>query len=207
MLANDARLSEHRARPRGHCRSRAARDHGTQWNASLVPALPVQAPDAHPDQAAHFAPAGHCESLVHQQGTPPAVHWPVGDETLLQLPIEHDQALATEVAVTQSSGSAVPLPVQVPVHWPSLLTHLPVEQFESSTQRQAVFPELITGAGVRVVMHIVPPIPMHGTELGGGMHPCPSSVPVPVQGPVFVQLLLCELGMQWPLGHATSLMQ
>jgi hypothetical protein len=116
---------------------------------------------------------------------------------LLQLPVEHDQLLATEVAVTQSSGSAVPLPVQLPAHWLSLLTHLPLEQFESSTQRQAVFAELITGAGVRVVMHIVPPIAMQGTELGGGMHPCPSSAPVPVQGPAgFAQLLLCELGMQ-----------
>ena len=115
---------------------------------------------------------------------------------MLQLPIEHDQVLATEAAVTQSSGSAVPLPLQVPLHWLSRLTHLPLEQFESSTQRQAVFAALITGAGVSVVMHIVPPIAMQGMELGGGMHPCPSSVPVPVQGPRFVQLLLWELGMQ-----------
>jgi hypothetical protein len=170
---------------------------GIQWNALLVPPSPVQAPDAHPDQAAHSVPAGHWESLVHQHGTPPAEHWPVGDETLLQLPVEHDQVLATVAAVTQSSGSAAPLPVQDPVHWLSLLTHLPLEQFESSTQRQAVFAELITGAGVRVVMHIVPPIPMHGTELGGGSHPCPSSAPEPVQGPAGdAQLLLCELAMQ-----------
>jgi hypothetical protein len=170
-----------------------------QWNALAFPALPVQAADAHPDQPAHFVPPGHWESLVHQHGTPSAVHWPVGDETLLQLPVEHDQVLATVTAVRQSSGSAVPFPVQVPVHWLSLLTHLPLEQFESSTQRQAVFAALITGAGVRVVTHIVPPIAMHGTELGGGMHPCPSSVlPVPVQGcpPLLAQLLLCELGMQ-----------
>jgi hypothetical protein len=172
-------------------------DHGTQWNPLLVPASPVQAPDAHPDQGAHSVPAGHCESLVHQHGTPPAVHWPVGDETLLQLPVEHDQVLATVAAVTQSCESAAPFPVQVPVHWLSLLTHLPLEQFESSTQRQAVFAALITGAGVIVVTHIVPPIAMHGTELGGGMHPCPSSVPVPVQGPAGdAQLLLFLLGMQ-----------
>jgi hypothetical protein len=168
---------------------------GTQWNALLVPALPVQAPDAHPDQAAHWAPLGHCESLVHQHGTPAAVHWPVGDETVLQLPREHDHVLATDVAVLQSSVSAVPLPVQVPVHWLSLLTHLPLEQFESSTQRHAILATLMTGAGVRVVMHEVPPVAMHGTELGAGMQPCPSSVPVPVQL-VLEQLLLCELGMQ-----------
>jgi hypothetical protein len=118
---------------------------------------------------------------------------------LLQLPVEHDQVLATVAAVTQSSGSAAPFPLQVPVHWLSLLTHLPLEQFESSTQRHAVFAALITGAGVIVVTHIVPPIAAHGTELGGGMHPCPSSVlPVPVQGipPFIPQLALCELGMQ-----------
>jgi hypothetical protein len=146
----------------------------------------VQAADAHPDHAAHCVPLGHCESLVHQQGTPAAVHWPVGDETLSQLPIEHDHELATEAAVWQSSLSAEPLPVHVPVHWLSLLT----------------------GAGVRVVVHMVPPVPTHATELGAGMHPLPSSAPVPVHGPAGdAQLLLCELGMQWPLAHATSAKQ
>jgi hypothetical protein len=112
--------------------------------------------------------------------------------------------LATDVAVWQSSLSAVPLPVQVLVHWLSLLTHLPLEQSESATQRHAVFAELMTGAGVRVVVHAVPPVLTHGTELGAGMHPCPSSAPVPVHPE---QLLLCELGMQWPLAHATSAVQ
>jgi hypothetical protein len=168
----------------------------------------VQAADAHPDHAAHCVPLGHCESLVHQQGTPAAVHWPVGDETLSQLPIEHDHELATEAAVWQSSLSAEPLPVHVPVHWLSLLTHLALEQSESATQRHAVFAALMTGAGVRVVVHMVPPVPTHATELGAGMHPLPSSAPVPVHGPAGdAQLLLCELGMQWPLAHATSAKQ
>jgi hypothetical protein len=102
---------------------------------------------------------------------PAAVHTPDSDDTLLQFPIEHDQALAALAAVSQSSLSAVPLPVHVPVHWLSLLMHLPLEQFESATQRHAVFAVLRTGAGVRVVMHEVPPIPAHATELGAGMQP------------------------------------
>ena len=166
--------------------------------------VPLQAPDAQPAHDAHVAPLGHCESPVHQHGMPIAVHIPVGDETLLQLPIEHDHALATDVAVRQSSLSAVPVPVHVPVHWPSLSTHLPLEQSESATQRHAVFAELSSGAGVRAVMHMVPPVPTHATELGAGIHPWPSSEPVPVQ---LEQLLLCELGMQWPLAQATSEVQ
>jgi hypothetical protein len=121
---------------------------------------------------AQWAPP-HCESLVHQHATPPAVQEPPGDETVLQLPIEHDQALATDVAVRQSSLSEgeLALPVQVPVHWLLELTHLPLGQLESATQRHAVFPELGTGAGVRVVVHVVPPVPAHGTELGAGWQP------------------------------------
>jgi hypothetical protein len=164
----------------------------------------VHAPGAHPDHVAHIVPLGHCESLVHQQGIPAAVHRPLGDETLSQLPTEHDHALATDVAVWQSSLSAVPLPVQMPVHWLSLLMHLPLEQSESATQRHAVFAELMTGAGVRVVVHAVPPVPKHGTELGAGMHPWPSSAPVPVHAGL-EQLLPC--GMQWPLAHAASVVQ
>jgi hypothetical protein len=61
--------------------------------------VPVQAPDAHPAQLPHWVPVGHCASLVHQQGTPAAVHWPLGEDTLLQLPAEHDHALATDFAV------------------------------------------------------------------------------------------------------------
>jgi hypothetical protein len=143
--------------------------------------------DAHPDHVPHCVPDGHCESLVHKHGTPAAVHVPDGDETLLQLPIEHDQAFATEAAVWQSSLSAPPVPVHVPVHWLSLLTHLPLEQSESATHRHAVFVELMTGGGVRVVVHVVPPVPTQATELGAGMHPLPSSAPVPVQ---FAQLPL-----------------
>ena len=131
----------------------------------------MQAPGSHPAHETQSEAFGHCESLVHQQGTSAAVHVPEEDETLLQLPLEHDQALATLVAVWQSSLSADPLPVQVPVHWLSLLTHLPLEQFESSTQRHAVFAVLSTGVGVSVVMHDVPPDPTHATELGAGMQP------------------------------------
>jgi hypothetical protein len=55
--------------------------------------------------------------------------------------------------------------------------------------------------GESAVVHEVPPVVMHGTELGAGMHPCPSSEPVPVHPE---QLPLWLLGMQWPLAHATS---
>jgi hypothetical protein len=133
--------------------------------------VPEQAPDAQPDQLAHWVPLGHWASLVHQQGTPAEVHVPLGDDTLSQLPSEQDHEFATDVAVRQSSLSAEPLPVHVPVHWPLTLTHLPLEQSESATQRHAVCPELGTGAGVRVVVHTVPPLPMQGTELGAGSQP------------------------------------
>jgi hypothetical protein len=42
-------------------------------------------------------PFEHCASLVHQHGIPDAVHVPVGEGTSLQLPVEHDQAVATDV--------------------------------------------------------------------------------------------------------------
>ena len=157
-----------------------------------VPA-PEQAPVAHPAHVAHCEPEGHCESLVHQQGTPAAAHVPVGDVTVLQLPTEQDHALAIDVAVRQFSSSAGAVPVQEPEHTLSAFTHLPLEQFESATQRHAVWPELSTGGGVRLVVHALPPLPAQATELGGGWQPWPSSVPLPVQPE---QLLLCELGMQ-----------
>jgi len=64
--------------------------------------VPVQAPDAQPFQLAQSAPLGHCELLVHQHGTPVAVHTPVEDVTVSQLPEEQDHASAVEVAVWQS---------------------------------------------------------------------------------------------------------
>lgn len=134
----------------------------------------MQLPAAHPPQLAHWAPVGHCESLVHQHATPPAVHEPPGDETVLQLPIEQDQASATDDAVRQSSLSegALALPVHAPApHWLLELTHLPLGQLESATQRHAVFPLFGLGVGVRVVVHIVPPVPVHGTELGAAWQP------------------------------------
>jgi hypothetical protein len=168
-----------------------------------VPA-PEQAPDAQPDQLAQSAPLGHCESLVHQQGTPAAVQLPLGEVTLLQLPTEHVQAVGVAADVSQFSSSceSLSLPEQLlPLHWLFASTHFLLEQFESATQRHAVSPELGTGAGERVVTHWVPPVSLQGTELGAGMHPCPSSEPLPVQ---FEQLLLWLLGMQCPLAHATS---
>lgn len=153
-------------------RGASGRLHGLQLNASTPasPPLPVQAPDAHPAQLTQ-RPPGHSESLVHQHGTPTAVHWPPGDVTSLQLPIAQDHSLAAEVAVWQASVSDGPVPVHTPTHCPSALTHLPLEQSESATQRQAVCPELMIGAGVRVVVHAPPPLPMQATEVGVGWQP------------------------------------
>jgi hypothetical protein len=83
---------------------------------------------------------GHWLSLVHQQGTPASEQVSVGDVAVLQLPIEQAQLLATDVAVTQFSLSAGPavLPLHDPLHWLSAFAHLPLEQFESVTQRHAV---------------------------------------------------------------------
>jgi hypothetical protein len=86
----------------------------------------------------------------------------------------------------------------------SALTHLPLEQLVSATHRHTARAELNTGAGERLVGQVTPPLAVHGTELGAGMQPCPSSVPVPVQPE---QLPLCELGMQRPLSHAESAVQ
>jgi hypothetical protein len=113
--------------------------------------------------------------LVHQHGTPAAVHVPVDEVTVLQLPIGHAHAPAIDVAVRQFWASAGVSPVHVPVHWFAALTHLPLEQFESDVQRHAVWPAFRTGAGVSVVVHVPPPLPMHATELGGTSHPWPSS--------------------------------
>ena len=49
--------------------------------------------------------------------------------------------------------SATPLPVHDPVHWLFALTHLPLAQFESATQRHAVCVGSETGAGEREVVH------------------------------------------------------
>jgi hypothetical protein len=150
--------------------------------APLVPA-PLQAPVPHPFHVEHSAPLPHCESLVHQQGVPDAVHVPVGDDTVSQLPAEHDHASAVELAVSQSllSCEAVLAPVQVPVHWLLALTHLPLEQSESATQRHAVPPEFSTGAGVSDVVQPVPPAVVHATELAAFTHPFVVDVPEPVQ--------------------------
>jgi len=145
---------------------------GTQLNALPEP-VPVQTPPLHAAQLEHLAPPGHCASLVHQQGTPAEVHMPLCEDTLLQLPIEHDHALATDVAVSQSSASFGALPVHMPgAHWLFALTHFRLEQSASATHRHAVCAALATGVGVSVVVQDdPPPVVMHGTELGAGMQP------------------------------------
>jgi hypothetical protein len=143
---------------------------GTQLNALPVP-VPVHVPAAQPAHAPHSAPLPHCESLVHQQGMPDAVQVPDGEDTVSQLPPEQDHATATEVAVSQSVLSDAPLPVQVPVHCPKKFTHFPLEQSASATQRHEVPYGFNTGAGVSVVVHAVPPVLPHATELGAGWQP------------------------------------
>jgi hypothetical protein len=54
----------------------------------------------------------------------------------------------------QPATSAVPVPVHVPVHCDPALTHLPLEQLLSATQRHAVWVALQTGAGVRVDVQV-----------------------------------------------------
>src|SRR5260370_40460601 len=123
------------------------RPYGTQWNASPLP-VALHAPVGHPAQLAHWPPE-HCESLVHQHGVPDAAQIPVDDVTLLQLPLAHDHAVAAAVTRAQFTLSAVPVPVHVPVHWLFALTHLPLAQSESDTQRHAVCAAFETGAGER----------------------------------------------------------
>jgi hypothetical protein len=126
--------------------------HGTQWNASPLP-VALHAPVPQPAQLAQRPPE-HCESLVHQHGVPEAEHVPVDDVTVLQLPFEHDHAVAAAVTRAQFAPSAMPVPVHEPVHWLFALTHLPLAQSESATQRHAVCAAFETGAGERVVVHV-----------------------------------------------------
>ena len=91
---------------------------------------------------------------MHQQATPAALHVPVGDVTSSQLPIEQDHAVAADVSDSQSTLSATPLPVHAPVHWLLMFRHLPLEQSESATHRQAVCAALHAGAGESVVGHV-----------------------------------------------------
>jgi hypothetical protein len=113
----------------------------------------VQAPLAHPAQLTHLPPA-HWPSAVHQHATPPAKHVPVGELTVLQLPLAHVTPPVDVGAAWQPETSALPLPEQVPVHWELAFTHLPLEQSESATHRHAVWAVLHTGAGDSVVAHV-----------------------------------------------------
>jgi hypothetical protein len=163
-------------------------------------------PAAQPAHAAQW-PCGHCASLVHQQATPAAAQVPEGDVTVLQLPSGQAHVFATDCNVRQFSLSADPEPVQAPpAHWLSVLTHFALEQLLSATQRHAEWSELSTGAGVSVVVHELPPLPVQGTELGAGTQPWPSSCEpaLPVQ---LEQLPFFPLGMQCPLAQATSSVQ
>ena len=63
----------HRLASRAGANLARSTDHGTQLNAFPEP-LPAHPLDAHPDHVPHWVPDGHCESLVHQQGTPAALH-------------------------------------------------------------------------------------------------------------------------------------
>jgi hypothetical protein len=99
----------------GHNACIKVADYGAQWNGPGVP-VPVQAPAPHPAHETQRDPFGHCESLVHQQGTPAALHDPVEEVTSSQLPSEQDHAFATDAVVWQPSLSEAPLPVHVPVH-------------------------------------------------------------------------------------------
>lgn len=71
----------------------------------------------------------------------------------MQLPVEQVQPVATDVSSWQFALSATPLPVHDPLHCPFALTHLPLAQFESAAQRQAVWVESGMGAGERGVVH------------------------------------------------------
>jgi hypothetical protein len=174
---------------------------GTQWNGlGLAEVEPVHAPEEHPLQGAHCESSGHCESLVHQHGTPDAAHAAPGDVAVSQLPMEQDQAFGTELTVAQPAPSAVPVPVHVPVHWP-LLTHLPLEQSLSATHRQPVLAELSTGVGESEVVQAVPPLPLtQATEFGGASHPLDCALPLPVQ-------LEPHDSVHLPLTHWSSLLQ
>jgi hypothetical protein len=168
----------------------------------------VQAPVAQPAQAAHLL-VPHCESLVHQQGTPAAVQLDVGDATSLQAPIGHEYAVAVEVTVAQLVASGVPVPLQlllvVPfVHTLSALTHFPLEQSASETHTHAVLAGLRTGAGVSEVVQVAGGA-VQGIEVGAGSQPCPSSVlPLPVQ---LEQWPLLLLGMHLPVSQTASFVQ
>jgi hypothetical protein len=87
------------------------------------------------------------------------------------------------------------LPVQPldGLHWLLALTHLPLEQSPSATQRHAVPPVLRTGAGVSVVVQPVPPLVVQATDEGAATHPLVAAVPLPLQ--------LEPLQTHWPLSH------
>jgi len=85
-------------------RSKARERHyRTQLNASGVPE-PVHAPAGQPAQFMH-SPPSHCESPVHQHGTPAPPQVLLGDATSSQLPIEQDHAFAADWRSAQSATS------------------------------------------------------------------------------------------------------
>jgi hypothetical protein len=132
------------------------RHQGTQLSASGV-AVPVHAPAGQPAQFTQRPPE-HCESPVHQHGTPALLHVPLGEATLSQVPAEQDQALAADVMSAQSTASYAPVivePVQMLLpHCEVTFEHLLLGQSVSATQRQAVCALLHAGAGESEVVHV-----------------------------------------------------
>jgi hypothetical protein len=80
----------------------------------------------------------HSEFCVHAHDAP--LLQLVALCTRLHPPLAHEYPATPTESTWQSSLSAVPDPVQVPVpapeHWLLALTHLPLEHCESSVQRQ-----------------------------------------------------------------------
>jgi hypothetical protein len=113
---------------------------------------PVQAPDGQPAQDTQCPPL-HWPSAVHQQATPEPAHAPPGVVIVSHAPTEQDQTVAAEMRDWQFALSTAPLPVHAPVHWLFRLTHLPLEQSPSATQRHTECVESHTGSGDRVVGH------------------------------------------------------
>jgi hypothetical protein len=62
---------------------------------------------------------------------------------------------------------------------------------------------------VSVVVHMVPPVPMHGIEVGAGSQLCSSAAPEPVQLEPHAVLLppSPDTGTHLPLSHWSSLLQ
>jgi hypothetical protein len=154
-------------------------------SAQFIPSAapePVHAPEAQPAQLTHF-PLLHWLLAVHQQGVPAAPHVPVDDETLSQLPVEHENVAPVALSGWQLAASPLPDPVHVPVHWLAELMHFPLEHWLSAVHRHAVLPEL----GVPTEQEYAVPV-VQATEEGAVSHQSLLLFPALLQVPE--QLLL-----------------